>query len=228
MNKKTSIIKKYWQDTPQYFSEKYESNFIQMLSPVNMFLAARRKKAHELAGNIKGKKILDAGCGSGIFMIDFIKKGAFVVGIDYSQKMLDLARKELTAHKIPKNKYVLKLADATSLPFKDNEFDLILATGLTDYLTDQQDEKFVEEASRVLKKNGSLIISFSVKNSPFSFARSGLGLKIRQRIFKLPPIQNEFTLEKLRIFLQKYGLADKKHHKIFATMWLVLAQFNKK
>lgn len=222
---KLNIIRKYWLNTPEFFSEKYQTSFIQSLSPVNAFLITRRKKVLELAGDAKDKKILDVGCGSGIFMIDFTKMGAVVTGVDYSQKMLDIAQKELENHKIPRNKYFFKKADATKLPFKDKSFDIVLATGLSDYLTDQENGKFIKETARVLKKDGKLIVSFPVEKSPFSFVRSGLGLQIRQKFFKLPPIQNEFSLGKIRKFLEKAGLKDVKRTKIFTTMWIVVAKF---
>lgn len=222
-----SVIQKYWQKTPEFFSEKYQTNFTKLILPVNLFLFLRRNKVIKLASNVKGQKVLDVGCGSGVFMIDFAKRGAFVVGVDYSQKMLDIAKKELDIFKIPKSKYILKKADATKLPFAHNEFDLIIATGLTDYLTDQEDQIFLQEAARVLKKNGTLIVSFPVENSPFSFVRSGVGLKIRQKVFKLPPINNSFSLEKVRNFLGNTGLEEIEHHKILTTMWLIVARFKK-
>jgi len=221
---KPSIIEKYWQKTPGLFSEKYQTDFLKLLLPVNAFLFSRRKKVLKLAGNVKGKKILDVGCGSGVFIIDFVKNGANVAGVDYSQKMLGLARKEIARYRLPKSKYELIKADATKLPFLNRRFDLVLATGLTDYLTDAQNEKFLEEAARVLKRNGSLIVSFPVDKSPFSFVRSGVGLKIRQKFFKLPPIQNQFSLRKIRKFFDKAGLKDVKRTKIFMTMWIVVAK----
>ena len=226
-NSNFKIIQKYWQKTPEFFSEKYQTNFIKLLSPVNLFLFLRRNKALKLAGDVKGQQVLDVGCGSGVFMIDFTKRGAFVAGVDYSQKMLDIAKKELDIFKIPKNKYTLKKADATKLPFGQDEFDLVLATGLTDYLNDRQDQKFLQEAARVLKKSGTLIVSFPVEKSPFSFIRSGVGLEIRQKIFKLPPIHNQFSLEKVREFLSIAGLEEVEHHKILTTMWLIVARFKK-
>ena len=151
--------------------------------------------------------------------------GAKVVGIDYSQKMLNMAEAELKLYKISRNKYKLILANATNLPLNNKSFDLVLATGLTDYMTDQDDLKFLQEAVRVLKPNGSLIVSFPVEKSPFSFMRKGIGLAIRQRFFKLPPVHNEFTLEKITRFLKKVNMKYEKTHKIFATMWLVSAKF---
>lgn len=220
---KLTIIKKYWQNSPELFSEKYKTNLSQLASPVNWFLLARRKKALQMSGNVDGKRILDVGCGSGVFMIEFIKKGAYVAGIDYSQKMIDLAKAELNTHKISEKKYQLKKAGATKLPYKKSEFDLILATGLTDYMTDEDDQQFLNEASRVLKKGGRIVVSFPVEKSPFAFVRSGLGLKLRQTLFKLPPIHNQFSAQKITRFFKIAGLKEISKNKIFETMWLVEA-----
>lgn len=225
MNKdsKLTIIKNYWQNSPEMFSEKYKTNLSQFSSPVNWFLLARRRKALQMAGDVKDKRILDVGCGSGVFMIEFIKRGAYAVGIDYSQKMIDLAKAELKTNKIPEKDYALKKASATKLPYKKSEFDLILATGLTDYMTDEDDQKFLNEASRVLKRGGRIIVSFPVEKSPFAFIRSGVGLKLRQKLFKLPPIHNQFSAEKIKKFLKTAGLREISKNKIFETMWLVKA-----
>ena len=137
--------------------------------------------------------------------------------------MLDLAKQELKSNKISPKNYSLKKANATKLQYKEEEFDLILATGLTDYLTDQEDQQFLKEATRVLKKGGSIIVSFPVEKSPFAFIRSGFGLKIRQKLFKLPPIHNEFSSPKIKKFLTQSGLIEKNKNKIFGTMWLVKA-----
>lgn len=220
---KLNTIKKYWLNTPELFSEKYETDLLKLLSPVNLFLLARRKKALQMCGEVNGKKILDVGCGSGVFMIELIIRGAFVVGTDYSQKMLNIAKKELISKNISKTTYILKKADATKLPFKENYFDLILATGLTDYLTDIQGQVFLKEASRILKNDGKIIVSFPIESSPLAFVRFGLGLKIRQKIFKLPPIQNQFSSKKIKRFLANANLKEKYKCTIFKTMWLVEA-----
>lgn len=218
------LIKRYWQDTPERFFEKYQTPPLKLVFPVNLFLHARRRKALELIGDVYGKRVLDVGCGSGVFIVELIKRGAYVIGIDYSKKMLEEAQKQLNHLKIPKSKYTLKNADATNLPFKNGGFNVILATGLTDYLSDQQNKLFIKEAKRVLAKEGKIIVSFPVAESPFSFLRRGLGLKIRQKLFNLPPIENSFSKDRIRSHLATVNLKAESFHKIFSTMWLVVAK----
>src|SRR3989344_7270142 len=65
---------------------------------------------------VKGKKIIDIGCGSGIYTRILKKKGAKVVGIDISQTLFEIAKKEV------KNVEFYK-AGIYKLPFKNNTFD---------------------------------------------------------------------------------------------------------
>lgn len=217
-------IRKYWIKTPQLFSEQYESSPLSLMSPVNLFLHARRKRVLSTLKDLKGKKVLDVGCGSGVFVVEFVKKGATVVGIDYSKKMIELAEIETVKYKLPKNKFKLQIASATNLPFKNNYFDIILATGLTDYLSDPENQKFIKEASRTIKKGGYLLVSFPVANSPFSFFRSGIGLFLRQKLMKLPPIKNEFDMQRISQLFSPNKLKIIEKHKVFLTMWMILAQ----
>jgi len=46
-----------------------------------------------ILGDVRGKTVLDVGCGSGIYAIYFARKGAEVTGVDFSGGMLALARK---------------------------------------------------------------------------------------------------------------------------------------
>src|ERR1700759_2998448 len=48
-----------------------------------------------LAGDVAGRRILDAGCGSGPLLATLRERGAAVVGIDKSLGMLELARRRL-------------------------------------------------------------------------------------------------------------------------------------
>jgi ubiquinone/menaquinone biosynthesis C-methylase UbiE len=216
-------IKKYWIKTPQLFSEQYETSPLSLVSPVNLFLHARRKRVLSTLKNLKGKKVLDVGCGSGVFVVEFVKRGASVIGIDYSKKMIELAENETEKYKLPKNKFKLHVGSAANLPFKNSYFDIILATGLTDYLSDMENEKFIKEAARTIKKSGQLLVSFPSASSPFSFFRSGLGLFLRQKLMKLPPIKNEFDMQRISQLLLPNKFKIIKSHKVFLTMWMIHA-----
>lgn len=105
----------------------------------------------------KNKNILDIGCAKGE-LLSFLKKRGFMNlwGIDFSKEMIDICR-----HNKIEN---VSVQDAERIYYKDNSFDIIIASGLIEYL--KEDNKFIEECKRLLKNNGILIISY--RNSLFS------------------------------------------------------------
>jgi len=68
---------------------------------------------------VDGERLLDMGCGSGNYLRFFRGKGCGVTGVDPSQHMLDLARKNLG------ERAELCPGDYEDLPFSDNEFDIV-------------------------------------------------------------------------------------------------------
>ena len=89
----------------------------------------------EQAGEVKGKKILDVGCGSGVYSVDFARRGAGrVVGVDFSGNMLELARQEAEQHRVA-DRCEFMQADFLALYLEDT-FDVSIAMGVFDYVPD--------------------------------------------------------------------------------------------
>jgi SAM-dependent methyltransferase len=106
----------------------------------------------DLAGDVAGRRILDAGCGSGPLFAALCDRGAIVTGIDSSTGMLELARRRLGASA------ALHLADLGSpLPFADGAFDDVIASLVLHYLEDWTAP--LAELRRVLMPGGRLIAS---------------------------------------------------------------------
>ena len=105
-----------------------------------------------LAGDVAGRKILDAGCGSGSLSAALRDRGAVVTGIDSSAGMLELARRRLGAGA------ALQVADlGRPLPFPDGAFDDVVASLVLHYLEDWGPT--LAEMRRVLRPGGRLIVS---------------------------------------------------------------------
>jgi SAM-dependent methyltransferase len=106
----------------------------------------------ELAGDVAGRRILDAGCGSGPLSAALRARGAVVTGIDASARMLGLARRRLGVDTD------LRLADlAHPLPFSDGSFDDVAASLVLHYLQDWGPT--LTELRRVLTPGGRLLVS---------------------------------------------------------------------
>ncbi|MDA2803921.1 class I SAM-dependent methyltransferase [Nocardiopsis suaedae] len=105
-----------------------------------------------LAGDVAGRRILDAGCGAGPLAAALRDRGAHVTGIDASAGMLALARRRLGTGTD------LRLADLSDpLPFDDGSFDDVVASLVLHYLRDWGPT--LAEMRRVLRPGGRLITS---------------------------------------------------------------------
>lgn len=106
----------------------------------------------ELAGDVTGRRILDAGCGSGPLFAALRDRGAIVTGIDASAGMLEQARRRLGPGAD------LRVADlASPLPFPDEAFDDVITSLVLHYLEDWGPT--LAELRRVLTPGGRLIVS---------------------------------------------------------------------
>lgn len=105
-----------------------------------------------LAGDVAGRRILDAGCGSGVLSAALRGRGADVTGVDASAGMLALARRRLG------DDVALHVADLSDpLPFADGAFDDVVAALVLHYLEDWGPT--LAELWRVLRPGGRLIAS---------------------------------------------------------------------
>ena len=105
-----------------------------------------------LAADVAGRRILDAGCGSGPLLLALRERGAIVTGFDKSARMLEQARRRLG------DDADLQVAELGSpLPFPDDMFDDVTASLVLHYLEDWGPA--LAELRRVLKPGGRLIVS---------------------------------------------------------------------
>ncbi|MGB6129312.1 MAG: methyltransferase domain-containing protein [Psychrilyobacter sp.] len=119
-----------------------------------------------LLPDLKGKRILDLGCGYGDSCSYFIEKGAQkVVGIDISKKMLEVARKENSHENI---EYLEKSMD--DIENLSGKFDLVYSSLALHYMEDF--EKLLMDINNLMRKDGEFIYS---QEHPLSTAhRKGL------------------------------------------------------
>lgn len=111
--------------------------------------------------NVKGKKILEYGCGPGSQAFTLAALGADVSAIDISDVAIDLVKKKAAEENLDMDFFVM---NAESLEFEDNTFDKVCGSGILHHL---DLEKSYSEIQRVLKKNGSAIFFEPLGHNPF-------------------------------------------------------------
>ncbi|MFI6099889.1 class I SAM-dependent methyltransferase [Lentzea sp. NPDC051213] len=118
----------------------------------------------ELAGDVAGRRILDAGCGSGPLSLALRDRGAVVSGFDQSTGMLEQARRRLGPD------VDLRVADlADPLPYPDHAFDDVVASLVLHYLKDW--EPALTELHRVLRPGGRLLASVNHPTAEYCMER---------------------------------------------------------
>jgi malonyl-CoA O-methyltransferase len=121
----------------------------------NALLYAEHRTVYPLVEkiNVSGKRVLDAGCGTGRY-IELLRqfKPGTLAGLDFAPPMIALAKA-----KFHDPATSLLVARIDSIPFADDSFDFVLSTLALDHLRNLSDG--VQELSRVLRSQGSMIIS---------------------------------------------------------------------
>ncbi len=112
----------------------------------------------KLAGDLKGKKVLDVGCGDGVLSFLLAQKGAEVTGLDNDEHGLRFAEENLKReNKNGTLRYRFVNGSAYEMPFESETFDIVVSCEVIEHV--RKPEQLVSEAHRVLKKGGQVIIT---------------------------------------------------------------------
>jgi SAM-dependent methyltransferase len=105
-----------------------------------------------LVGDVRGRRVLDAGCGPGLYAEELVVRGAEVAAVDGSEAMVALARRRLgTAAEVHR-------ADLDApLPFGAERFELVVCPLVIHHLHDRASA--LREFFRVLRPGGRVVLS---------------------------------------------------------------------
>jgi SAM-dependent methyltransferase len=119
-----------------------------------------------LAGDVKGKILLDLGCGDGTYSIAAFQRGARVTGVDISDPMLDAAQHRAAACGASVE---WRQASAESLPYDSGTFDIVLAVTILCFIKNPL--QAVQQVSRVLRPGGAFVIGELGRYSSWAVSR---------------------------------------------------------
>lgn len=112
-----------------------------------------------------GDRVLDAGCGTGIFTQDVVASGAVITGVDISEKMLRGA-----VAKLDTTDFQAACADMTLLPFSDETFDRVISVTAVEFVPDIS--QAVKELNRVTRQGGTIVMATLNSLSPWAQRRT--------------------------------------------------------
>jgi len=121
-----------------------------------------------LLPEVRGRRVLDAGCGPGIYAAELLARGAEVVAVDVTPEMVALA-----GERVGGRATVLRADLEAPLAFAaDAEFDIVLCALALDYIADWR--PLFREFHRVLRPGGALVWSSSHPMSDYRLVRERL------------------------------------------------------
>ena len=154
-----------------------------------------RLRARKISKNIPKRtgRMLDAGCGAGIYSFSLADKADSIEAVDIDGKKIDYAKKINLFKNIK-----FSVQDIKKLKFKNKSFDLIICSDVLEHIKD--DEKAFSELARVLDNNGKLLITL-----PFASKKNILTYK------RYNHERPGYSLESIKNLCRKYGLiVDKR------------------
>jgi ubiquinone/menaquinone biosynthesis C-methylase UbiE len=113
-----------------------------------------------LTGLESGAKVIDLGCGSGIFTYLLSARGFKVAGLDISPKLLELARRKYPDLQFDEG-------DVEALPYEAGSVDGVLLSGLVHHLPDPS--QCAAEVARVLRPGGKFVAFDPNRANPFMY-----------------------------------------------------------
>ena len=97
----------------------------------------------------RGGRLLDLGCGTGLFMTRYLASGGTAAGLDISRGMIARARQRCNGCEV-------SVGTAEQIPYRDGTFDAVASILAFSYL--QRPEAMLGESFRVLKPGGTIAV----------------------------------------------------------------------
>ena len=171
-----------------------------------------KEKQFRIFLNMREKKLLDIGCGKGVYSFIAAEEGFNTVGIDFSKTAIAAAAytKKVSC---PVSAVRFKQADALDLPFKDNSFDIALDFSCFTHIPKKNWGRYFSQLRKVLKPEGDYILSVWSKNSSNLSEVNGFNPNASRRNWNLSTMDglnghlynHYFTKPELESTIKKYG-----------------------
>ncbi|WP_127582218.1 class I SAM-dependent methyltransferase [Paenibacillus koleovorans] len=182
----------------QYFDKKAETHGASVqasdyFNEESFFM--QRDNTLRWLGPMKGKEVLDAGCGVGAFSEPLVAENT-VYGVDFSVKSLEHAAARGLKTSVD---------DLMGLSFENNKFDAVMCIGVIQLI--EQYEKVIKELARVTKPGGTLLIQTLNKGS---VQRKLLSLYEKSKKF-----ERMYEMEELKQVFERHGFKQIEFLKMY-------------
>lgn len=116
---------------------------------------------YHLLGDVRGKTVLEYGCGDGLNTVLLARRGAIVKALDISPELIGVARQRLIVNQISADVEFI-VGSAHDVPLPDNSVDIVFGIAILHHLDLALSAR---EVRRVLRKGGRAIFQEPTRNS---------------------------------------------------------------
>jgi ubiquinone/menaquinone biosynthesis C-methylase UbiE len=164
---------------------------------------------------LKGKHLLEIGCGMGYDSLEFLKRGVRVTATDLTFSAVAMTLKHFAGEGVRAEN--VRTANALNLPFGDNTFDAVWANGVLHATGDTR--RATAEARRVLKPGGRAIISHFYCRPSWMYLLHHLGRENIEFKEEDPPVNEFYTEAEIIGFFRCYRVEEavREHYRLLPT-----------
>jgi SAM-dependent methyltransferase len=199
---KEKVFHDHWAQATRVEDIEVDKLFTAVTAPENRYIIS-------LLGDIKGKRLLDLGCGLGESTAYFASLGADVIATDLSPEMVRLAGR-LAEYR--GNSVLGAVSSADELPFKDESFDIVYCANLLHHV---DVEKTIREVHRLLKTGGIMASWDPLLHNPLIKVYRRLATEVRTED------EHPLRMKDLKIWRSLFSRVEYNGFWLF-TLWIFL------
>jgi SAM-dependent methyltransferase len=159
------------------------------------------------AALLRGKHLLEIGCGMGYDSLEFLKRGVRVTATDLTPNAVRLAKRHFELEGVEAES--VHTENALNLSFPDESFDAVWSNGVLHATGDTR--RAVAEARRVLKTGGRAIISHFYRRPSWMYVVFRLGREPIEHGEEDPPVNEFYRDEEILSFFEGFEVVEAVH-----------------
>lgn len=185
----------------EYYDQRYfeagAEHLQDMESPFQRYRVAKVLEIYEPG---RDERVVDLGCGWGTFCFALAPRVRCVVGVDFSEKSIEICNRRLRESTL--TNVAFRCADAGDTSLEGGAYDVVIAADLFEHLYPEDSDRVMAEAHRLLRKGGRFSIWTPHRGHVLEV------LKNRDILLKRDPSHVDYkSLERLVTSMERHGFA---------------------
>lgn len=208
-----SAVRNYWESHPlglQYVTDssleigspEFFAHIRQWMNPYKFPWIMKR--IEQEAAILKGKHILEVGCGMGYDSLEFLRRGVQVTATDLTSQAVELTLRHFESENVQAEE--VRTANVLELPFADETFTAVWANGVLHATGDTAGA--IKEVRRVLKPGGRAIISHFYRKPSWMYVLHRWGRENIEYKQEDPPVNTFYTEKEILAMFSGFEIVE--------------------